>query len=84
MDHFQGQTSHRADLIYGASLSSRPEWFIFKVNRALEKVNPPFYQFSCAIVHGFFGDPEFRPHFCQKYTWTSVKALSMEPVGPHG
>ncbi|KAG5588772.1 hypothetical protein H5410_049206 [Solanum commersonii] len=35
-------------------------------------------------VHGLFGDPKFRPHFCQKFSWTSVKTLAMEPVGPHG
>ncbi|KAG5612765.1 hypothetical protein H5410_024046 [Solanum commersonii] len=27
---------------------------------------------------------EFRPHFCQKFLWTSVKTLAMELVGPHG
>ncbi|KAG5613727.1 hypothetical protein H5410_013551 [Solanum commersonii] len=31
----------------------------------------------------FIGDPEFRRHFCQKFTWTSVKTLEMEPVGHH-
>ncbi|KAG5613726.1 hypothetical protein H5410_013550, partial [Solanum commersonii] len=35
-------------------------------------------------VHGFFGNLEFRPHFCQNYTWTFVKTFPMEPVGPHG
>ncbi|KAG5574357.1 hypothetical protein H5410_054491 [Solanum commersonii] len=44
---------------------------------------PPFYQFSCAIVHGIFGDLEFRPHFCQNFTWTSVKTLPIDLVGPH-
>ncbi|KAG5569108.1 hypothetical protein H5410_058874 [Solanum commersonii] len=34
-------------------------------------------------VHEIFGDPEFRPHFCQNIAWTSVKTLPMEPVGPH-
>ncbi|KAG5607817.1 hypothetical protein H5410_029309 [Solanum commersonii] len=32
----------------------------------------------------FFGDPKFRRHFCQKITWTSIKTLTMEPVGHHG
>ncbi|KAG5607818.1 hypothetical protein H5410_029310 [Solanum commersonii] len=31
-----------------------------------------------------FGDPEFRRHFRQKFTWTSVKTLAMKPVGHHG
>ncbi|KAG5578677.1 hypothetical protein H5410_049304 [Solanum commersonii] len=44
---------------------------------------PPFYQFSCAIVYGIFGDSEFRPHFCQNFTCTSIKTLPMEPVGPN-
>ncbi|KAG5627717.1 hypothetical protein H5410_012935 [Solanum commersonii] len=35
-------------------------------------------------VHEFFGDPEFRCDFCQKISWTSVKTLSMELVGPDG
>ncbi|KAG5568905.1 hypothetical protein H5410_064068 [Solanum commersonii] len=35
------------------------------VKRTPEQVNPPFCQFSCVIVHGIFGDPEFQPHFCQ-------------------
>ncbi|KAG5568916.1 hypothetical protein H5410_064079 [Solanum commersonii] len=36
------------------------------------------------VVHGFFRDPEFRPHNFQNFTWTSVKTLPMEPVVPHG
>ncbi|KAG5578688.1 hypothetical protein H5410_049315 [Solanum commersonii] len=32
----------------------------------------------------FYGDSEFRCHFCLKRTWTSVKNLVMEPVGYHG
>ncbi|KAG5569106.1 hypothetical protein H5410_058872 [Solanum commersonii] len=35
-------------------------------------------------VHGFFGDLIFRPHFCENFTWTSVKTLPMEPIGPYG
>ncbi|KAG5591684.1 hypothetical protein H5410_042198 [Solanum commersonii] len=31
-----------------------------------------------------FGDPEFRRDFCQKFSWTSVKTLVIEPVGPDG
>jgi len=44
---------------------------------------PPFYRFSCAIVHRFFGNPKFRLHFCQNSTWTSIKTLSMGTIGPH-
>ncbi|KAH0665125.1 hypothetical protein KY285_026331 [Solanum tuberosum] len=40
MAHFQGQTSPRVDLNYGASWPSRPKWTIFKVKCALEQVNP--------------------------------------------
>ncbi|KAG5568909.1 hypothetical protein H5410_064072 [Solanum commersonii] len=35
------------------------------------------------VVHGFFGDPEFRPHIYLIFTWTSVKTLPMKPVGPN-
>ncbi|KAG5569109.1 hypothetical protein H5410_058875 [Solanum commersonii] len=63
---------------------SRPKWPIFKVKQSSEKVNPPFCRFLCAIVHAFFGDPEFQPHFCKKFTLTSFKTLHMEPVVPHG
>lgn len=31
----------------------------------------------------FFGHPEFRVHFCQKFRQTSVKSLSMESIGHH-
>ncbi|KAG5608042.1 hypothetical protein H5410_019323 [Solanum commersonii] len=33
---------------------------------------------------GFIGDPKFRRHFHQKFTWSSVKTLVMNPVGHHG
>ncbi|KAG5578698.1 hypothetical protein H5410_049325 [Solanum commersonii] len=32
----------------------------------------------------FHGDTEFRRHFFQKFTWTSIKTLAMEPIGLHG
>ncbi|KAG5576334.1 hypothetical protein H5410_056468 [Solanum commersonii] len=62
---------------------------------SLEVVNQPFCQFSCAIVHGSFGDPHFRlheyfgdlnfqGHFCRNVSWTSVKTLAMEPIKPNG
>ncbi|KAG5576466.1 hypothetical protein H5410_056600 [Solanum commersonii] len=34
--------------------------------------------------HGSFGDPKFRRHFCQTFSWTSVKTLALEPIGPDG
>ncbi|KAH0746182.1 hypothetical protein KY285_007841 [Solanum tuberosum] len=27
---------------------------------------------------------DFRRHFCQKISWTSIKTLDMEPTGPDG
>ncbi|KAG5608027.1 hypothetical protein H5410_019308 [Solanum commersonii] len=68
----------RSDLSYGASCPSRPKRLISKVKRALEQVNLPFCQFSSAIVHGIFGAPKLRPHFCQQFLWTSVKSLAMD------
>ena len=40
-----------------------------------EKENPSFYQFSCTIVHIFFGDPKFWRLFCPIFLWTSVTKL---------
>ncbi|KAG5569112.1 hypothetical protein H5410_058878 [Solanum commersonii] len=54
---------------YGVSGPKRP---IFKAKRAPEQISI------------FFGDPEFRRHFCQKISWTSVKTLVVEPVGLDG
>ncbi|KAG5578680.1 hypothetical protein H5410_049307 [Solanum commersonii] len=31
----------------------------------------------------FYGDSDFRPHFCQKLTWTSNKTLAMDSVSCH-
>ncbi|KAG5576399.1 hypothetical protein H5410_056533 [Solanum commersonii] len=44
-------------------------------------VNPPFCQFSCAIIHGSFSDPDVLRHFCQNISWTFVKILVVECVG---
>ncbi|KAG5568922.1 hypothetical protein H5410_064085, partial [Solanum commersonii] len=65
------------------SWPSQPKRPIFKVKRSQEQVNPSFCRYSCTIGHGFFGDPEFRPHIFQNFTSTSVKTLPMESVGPH-
>ncbi|KAG5576472.1 hypothetical protein H5410_056606 [Solanum commersonii] len=35
-------------------------------------------------VHGSFGDPDFRRHFCKFFLWKFVKTLAMELVGPDG
>ncbi|KAG5582385.1 hypothetical protein H5410_053012 [Solanum commersonii] len=32
----------------------------------------------------FFGYLEIQRHFCQNFSWTYVKTLDMEPVGPDG
>ncbi|KAG5582351.1 hypothetical protein H5410_052978 [Solanum commersonii] len=32
----------------------------------------------------FFGNPEFQRQFCRNLSWTSVKTLTMEEVGPYG
>ncbi|KAG5593562.1 hypothetical protein H5410_044076 [Solanum commersonii] len=79
----QFSRSYEPQRTFDADWPSLPNWPISKVKRASEKVKPPFYQFSCAIVHGNFGDPEFQPHFCQNITWTSVKTFAIEPVGAH-
>ncbi|KAG5576373.1 hypothetical protein H5410_056507 [Solanum commersonii] len=56
---------------------------IFKVKQSPKWVNPSFCQFLCAIVHGSFGDLDFRHYFCQNFSWTfNVKTLAMELVGP--
>ncbi|KAG5593548.1 hypothetical protein H5410_044062 [Solanum commersonii] len=84
MAHFQGQTSPRVDLTDEASW---PAWLkrpIFIVKQDLEQVNPPFCQFSCAIVLEFFGDPEFRPYFRQDFTCTSIMTLPSDPIGLYG
>ena len=74
----------RLDVTYGSSWPSQAKRPIFKVKRFSEKLNPPFYRFSCAIFRGFFGYPKFGPHFCKNFTWTSAKTLPMGPVCPYG
>ena len=49
-----------------------------------ELVNPPFCRFSCAIVHGLFGDLQFRHIFCHNFLWTSIKTLDKEQVNHRG
>ncbi|KAG5578704.1 hypothetical protein H5410_049331, partial [Solanum commersonii] len=59
------------NLSYRARWSPRPKRPIFNVKLASEQ------------SVGFIGHPEFQRHFHQKFTWTSVKTLVMEPVGHH-
>ncbi|KAG5607808.1 hypothetical protein H5410_029300 [Solanum commersonii] len=68
------KTPHFANfhLRYGASWSPRPKRPIYKFKRSLEQSTR------------FYGDLEFQCNFCQKFTWTSVKTLVMEPIGHHG
>ncbi|KAH0746183.1 hypothetical protein KY285_007842 [Solanum tuberosum] len=42
---------------------------------------PPVLPNFLCLVHGFFGDPDFRCHFCQIFSWTSVKTLVLKSVG---
>ncbi|KAG5569185.1 hypothetical protein H5410_058951 [Solanum commersonii] len=79
---FSRSNELRSGYEVGWSLSeNRP---IFKLKRSSERVNPPFCQFSCAQVHGCFGDPDFRRHFRINFLWTSIKTLAMEPIGHDG
>ncbi|KAG5576550.1 hypothetical protein H5410_056684 [Solanum commersonii] len=50
----------RQDISYGASWSRRVNRSIFKLKRPSKGVNPSFCPFSCAIVHGSFGDLDFQ------------------------
>ncbi|KAH0668388.1 hypothetical protein KY289_022881 [Solanum tuberosum] len=79
MPHFQGQSTlqQNSDLIFAKILPGRP-------------VRPYIYgqlALTAKMAH-FEGQTipraEFRPDFCQNFTWTSVKALHMDPVIPHG
>ncbi|KAG5569186.1 hypothetical protein H5410_058952 [Solanum commersonii] len=40
--------------------------------------------FSCAIIHGCFGDSDFWHYFYQNFSLTFVKTLAMESVGHNG
>ncbi|KAG5608026.1 hypothetical protein H5410_019307 [Solanum commersonii] len=84
---FQGQTSPKPDKFPILPIfiwPSRPKCPILKVKQTPKQVNQSFCRFSCAIVHGHFGDLEFRPHFFKKNSWTSVRTLAMQPIDPYG
>ncbi|KAG5569107.1 hypothetical protein H5410_058873 [Solanum commersonii] len=96
--HFQGQMiPEKSNLIFAKILHGCPlipylwsqlaltaKTAYFQGQTIPVASKPPFCQCSCPIVNGIFGDLEFRPHFCQNITWTSVRTLPMEPVGPLG
>ncbi|KAH0664622.1 hypothetical protein KY285_025828 [Solanum tuberosum] len=79
MAHFQGQTSPRADsyLIFNKILPGRPLRLYLWIQLALTAKMTHFQGQTSPSA-------EFRPYFCQNFTWTSVENLSMEPVVPHG
>ena len=45
---------------------------------------PPISTIFVCYSKPFFGWSGFRRKKCQIFLWTSVKTLSMHPVGPHG
>ncbi|KAG5576388.1 hypothetical protein H5410_056522 [Solanum commersonii] len=74
----------RQDLSYGAGWFCQANRPIVKIKGTPEWVNPPFCKFLCGIVNGSYGDLDFSCHFCQKFSWTSVKTSDMKPIGPDG
>ncbi|KAG5576469.1 hypothetical protein H5410_056603 [Solanum commersonii] len=82
--HFQGQTSPGAENRTIFKVKRTPERTI-----AFEPVCPdgqtgPFSMSNEPRIHGSFGDSNFRRHFCQILSWTSVTTLAMKPIGPDG
>ncbi|KAG5576416.1 hypothetical protein H5410_056550 [Solanum commersonii] len=75
--HFQRQTNPGAGKLPVLPISCAI------VNQTSERVNAQFCGFSCAIVHGSFGDPDFLCQFCQNNFRTFVKSLSKVSVGPN-
>ncbi|KAG5568910.1 hypothetical protein H5410_064073 [Solanum commersonii] len=79
--HFQGHGffgDPNSDLIFAKILLERPLRPYLWSQLALKAKTAHFQ------VHGIFGYPDFRPNFFQNLTWTSVKTLSIEPIGSHG
>ncbi|KAG5576402.1 hypothetical protein H5410_056536 [Solanum commersonii] len=48
------------------------------------QINHFLYQRNPGSVNGSFGDPDFRRHFCQKFSCTFIKTLALEPIGFDG
>ena len=55
----------------------------FQCQTSPDHVNLLFYRFSCAIVLIFFCDSKLWDYFCQNFTRTSIKTLSLELVDHH-
>ncbi|KAG5591689.1 hypothetical protein H5410_042203 [Solanum commersonii] len=56
----------------------------FKGQMIPEQVNPSLCQIFVCYCPWIFVDLEFRRDFCQKISWTSIKTLVIELVGPDG
>ncbi|KAG5591704.1 hypothetical protein H5410_042218 [Solanum commersonii] len=89
--HFLGQTSPRVGkppilpifhLLSQFVPTSKPSYFQGQMSPRAGQlpILPIFVCYSLWI----FGDPEFRCDFYQNFSCTSVKTLTMEPVGPDG
>ncbi|KAG5576393.1 hypothetical protein H5410_056527 [Solanum commersonii] len=72
------------NLSYGVGWSQRANRPIFNVKRNPQQLNLPFCQFSCAIVHGSFSDPDVLHHFYRNISWTFMKTFAMEHIGLDG
>ncbi|KAG5576291.1 hypothetical protein H5410_056425 [Solanum commersonii] len=77
------------DLRYGADWSIQANWIIFMTSMktlAMESVGPVRLighfqvQRNLGSIHGSFDDPDFQRHFCQKFSWMSVKTLTIELI----
>ena len=71
------------NFFYAPGCPSRPVWPILKVKRALKRTYPSFRWFLCAIANHFWVIRILTSKM-PIFLWTSVKTLSMHPVGPHG
>ncbi|KAG5582345.1 hypothetical protein H5410_052972 [Solanum commersonii] len=84
--HFQGQTIPGADLSYGASCPDGQNESFSRSNEPRSKLwirlalMAKMTHFQGQTIPGV----ELRRHFCQNFSWTSVKILAMEPVVPDG
>ncbi|KAG5576397.1 hypothetical protein H5410_056531 [Solanum commersonii] len=74
-----GETPHFADFC----VTGKPTHFQGLTSPGVGK--PPVLPiFISSIVNGSFADPDFRCHFRQNFSWTSVKTLAMEPIDLDG
>ncbi|KAG5613954.1 hypothetical protein H5410_013778 [Solanum commersonii] len=77
--HSQGQIIPKV-----ASWSPTRKPFHFQGQTRPRAGKPPILPISCAIVHRYLVIRNFDVMFFQKISWTSIKTLVMEPVGPYG